>query len=350
MIHATALFKTSLLPPRNSGGNVEHIAPFTLYAQIHPSPKATLIDAFVNRGGDQLPREYASGDFYLLSGWQGDIRFGGAGGNNKAETIKVPIVRNTDGSSITGPAFARFIDLPPGAKTLSLARSLTYGSNDLAPTPVDLDTRHAHLFTKQYEDIDGAVAGLNELSSSEWSWGDCDTVPFPDKPDPARVCLRYGADPTLMYELHYTAKDLLLNPHFVYDLGPAFHADDVSGVPVTEPPTIIGTTPSVLHTLDADGNEIGGIHNPLQQAPLVTYVGWNIVVSGFRNCRFCPLTGGYIPFAATEAERVAAHDSRPSIEERYSSHGDYVNRVRSMAKQMVSDRLLLQDDAENIVQ
>jgi hypothetical protein len=46
-----------------------------------------------------------------------------------------------------------------------------------------------------------------------------------------------------MYELHYTAKDLLLNPHFVYDLGPAFHADDVSGVPVAEPPTIIGATP-----------------------------------------------------------------------------------------------------------
>src|ERR1017187_1961325 len=63
---------------------------------------------------------------------------------------------------------------------------------------------------------------------------------------------------------------------------------------------------SVLPTLDADGNEIGGIHNPLQQAPLGTYVGWNNVVSGFRRGQFCPLTGGYIPFAATEAERVAA--------------------------------------------
>ena len=90
------------LAPRNSDGNVEYIASFTLYAPIHPSAKAALIYAVVNRGGDQLPREYTSGDFYLLSGWQGDIRFGGASGSGKkAETIKVPIARNADGSSIT---------------------------------------------------------------------------------------------------------------------------------------------------------------------------------------------------------------------------------------------------------
>jgi hypothetical protein len=585
------------LAPRNSGGNVEYIATFTLYAPIHPSAKAVLIYAVVNRGGDQLPREYASGDFYLLSGWQGDIRFGGASGNgSKAETIKVPIARNTDGSSITGPAFARFIDLPPGTRSLSLARSLTYSGNDLPPAPFDLDTRHARLFTKKYEDIDGTEAGVGEISSSDWSWGNCDSVSFPGTPDTARICLRQDADPALMYELHYTAKDPLvlglgfaavrdlndffltsatdshgfsnpvvdhvwaamaigfsqsgnflrsfinlgfnegagrrmvfagvmvyvssrqvplnvrfgvpggttmlyelgtdgvnwwapapdvrrhnaissqlerctashtcprivdllgstefyslrasmgyvgtsaiadiplprnvrryyfagtthgggsggfslsgsplgncmlaanpnpeeptrralilalkqwivdgtsppesvyptlgagtlapaaqvltsfpripgeplphdvLNPHLVYGLGAAFRANDVSGIPVDEPPPIIGATPSLLPTLDADGNEVGGIHSPLQGAPLGTYVGWNMVVSGFRKGQFCPLAGGYIPFADTEAERKAAQDPRPSIEERYSSHEDYVNR------------LLLQDDAAKMIQ
>ena len=199
------------LAPRNSGGNVEYVATFTLYAPIHPSPKAALIYAVVNRGGNQLPREYSSGDFYLLSGWQGDIRFGGVSGNgSKAETIEVPIARNTDGSAITGPAFARFIDLPLGAKSLNLARSLTYSGNDLPPTPFDLDTHHAHLYTKEYEDIDGAVAGVDEIPSSDWSWGNCDSVPFPGTPDPARICLRQGADPALMYELRYTAKDPLV--------------------------------------------------------------------------------------------------------------------------------------------
>jgi len=199
------------LAPTNFGGNVEYITTFTLYAPIHPSAKAAMIYAVVNRGGDQLPREYASGDFYLLSGWQGDIRFGGVSGNGiKAETIKVPIARNTDGSSLTGPAFARFIDIPQGARSLNLARSLTYSGNDLPPTPFDLDTRHAHLYTKKYEDIDGTEAGVGEISSSDWSWGDCDSVPFPGTPGPARICLRHDADPAWMYELHYTAKDPLV--------------------------------------------------------------------------------------------------------------------------------------------
>jgi 3-hydroxy-3-methylglutaryl CoA synthase len=75
-----------------------------------------------------------------------------------------------------------------------------------------------------------------------------------------------------------------------------------------------------------------------------------MVVSGFRKGQFCPLAGGYIPFADTEAERKAAQDPRPSIEERYSSHEDYVNRVRSAAQQMVAKRLLLQDDAAKMIQ
>ena len=199
------------LAPRGEDGNVEYIAAFTLYAPIHPSAKAALIYAVVNRGGDQLPREYTSGDFYLLSGWQGDIRFGGASGSGKkAETIKVPIARNADGSSITGPAFARFIDLPSGTISLSLARSLTYSGNDLPPAPFDLDTHHAHLYTKRYEDIDGAAAGITEIAPNDWSWGNCDAAPSPGPPDPAHICLRQGADPDLMYELHYTAKEPLV--------------------------------------------------------------------------------------------------------------------------------------------
>jgi hypothetical protein len=65
----------------------------------------------------------------------------------------------------------------------------------------------------------------------------------------------------------------VLNPHSTYELDPGFHTNDVSGIPAAEPPTIPGATPSVLPTLDTDGNEIGGIHSPLQQAPLGTYVG-----------------------------------------------------------------------------
>ena len=49
---------------------------------------------------------------------------------------------------------------------------------------------------------------------------------------------------------------------------------------------MIGAVKAVLPTLNADGNEIGGIHSVLEQAPLGTYTGWNIVKSGFRKGQF----------------------------------------------------------------
>ena len=102
------------------------------------------------------------------------------------------------------------IDQAAGQHTLILSRSITYGANDLPPTPVDLDTHHALLQTMRYEDQDGATGGVSTLAAEDWAWGDCDHQPFPGKPDPARICLKDGADPALLYELHYTAKDPLV--------------------------------------------------------------------------------------------------------------------------------------------
>jgi hypothetical protein len=35
-------------------------------------------------------------------------------------------------------------------------------------------------------------------------------TPFPDTPEPTRICLTNGFDPSLLYELVYTAKDPLV--------------------------------------------------------------------------------------------------------------------------------------------
>ncbi len=53
-----------------------------------------------------------------------------------------------------------------------------------------------------------------------------------------------------------------------------------------------------------------------------------------------------MPFAATESQRRASGDPRPSIEERYESKDDYLNRVRSEAKKLVEQRYLLEEDIE----
>ena len=101
--------------------------------------------------------------------------------------------------------------------------------------------------------------------------------------------------------------------------------------------------------IDADGNEMDGIRSPLISAPLGTYVGWNVFAGGFEKGRFCNNIGGYIPFAATKAERLAKGDPRPSLEERYPSHAAYVAKVKAQADKLVAQRYMLAEDAARIV-
>jgi hypothetical protein len=97
---------------------------------------------------------------------------------------------------------------------------------------------------------------------------------------------------------------------------------------------------------DADGNDIAGIRIPDVSVPLATYTGWNLRPSG-DGCDAC---GMAIAFARTKAGRTAAGDPRPSLDERYRDHGDYVRRVARAAARLVRQRLLLPTDARAFVQ
>jgi Alpha/beta hydrolase domain len=141
----------------------------------------------------------------------------------------------------------------------------------------------------------------------------------------------------------------LANPQFDYDFGPAFVADDVSGILSVLPPTIKHVIPAWVARVNGDGNEEVGVRSVLSQVPLGTYLGWNITASGFFKGQRCGWIGGYLPFAKTVAERVAAGDPRPSLEERYASHSRYVDEVRAAAQRNVAERFLLPEDAERLV-
>jgi hypothetical protein len=47
---------------------------------------------------------------------------------------------------------------------------------------------------------------------------------------------------------------------------------------------------------------------------------------------------------------MEAGDPRPSIEERYHSHADYVQEVADAAKKLVEQGYLLEEDEDRIVQ
>ena len=102
--------------------------------------------------------------------------------------------------------------------------------------------------------------------------------------------------------------------------------------------------------IDADGNMVDGVRHPNLVAPVGTYTGWNLRRAGFGEGGQCGGTGSFIPFAATEADREAAGDPRPSFEARYPNHAAYVRAVAEAADALVGERLLLPDDAKAIVE
>ncbi|MBO0861899.1 MAG: hypothetical protein J2P21_26100 [Chloracidobacterium sp.] len=143
--------------------------------------------------------------------------------------------------------------------------------------------------------------------------------------------------------------DNLINPFFDYDYGPEFKYGDLSGVITSQPPVIKRVLPMLVPKVDADGNETSGIPSPLHQAPLGSYLGWNVTRAGFNKGRGCGYTGGFIPFAKTKAERLATGDPRQSLEERYHDHAGYVAAVKKAVERLSSQRFLLPEDAERLI-
>jgi hypothetical protein len=141
----------------------------------------------------------------------------------------------------------------------------------------------------------------------------------------------------------------LINPAIDYDFGPGVDPIDGSGVPTVVPPRIKHVIRLKVPRVDADGNEMGGVPVVLRDAPLGTYLGWNLTAGGFYKGKECNFAGGMIPFAKTKAERVAAEDPRPSLEERYGSHAGYVAAVQLAARKAVGEGFLLAADEKALV-
>jgi hypothetical protein len=618
-----ALIQDIRLAPRNTHGMVEYVATFTLLKPIDmKKASGVLFYDVVNRGNRQMlgtinggdPGDgflMEQGDVILSSAWQGDIV--PSGPTDRREILQVPVAVNPDGSPITGLVLTRFHDIPAGTKTISLAAA---GYQSLAyQRPETLDTSKASLTTRASENVDGSGSPYVTVSPGDWAFADCTTVPFPGTPDPAKICVKNGFDPGLVYQVVFTAKDPLVlgiglaairdvvsffrhdaqdnsgspnpvahsvrfviaqgtsqsgnlvktfihlgfnqdeagrivwdgandhiagrqtpinfrfaspggaaelyqpgsepvlwgsdwpdtvrgrktagmldrcnathtcpkifetfgstefwalrmspdlvgtaadkdiplptnvrryyfpgtthgggrggfssaplsggrgsaggpgcalapnpnpesytmralmldlsdwvskgveppasryptlasgilvpptksamgfptipgltfvnnfeNPVLDYDFGAGFIYNDMSGAISEEPPAIKHVIRMLVPKVDADGNEIGGVPSVLYQAPLGTYLGWNITASGFYKGQICSFQGGYIPFAETKTDRIASGDPRLSIEERYADHRAYVQKVRAATEAAVRDRFLLPDDAVSIEQ
>jgi hypothetical protein len=140
------------------------------------------------------------------------------------------------------------------------------------------------------------------------------------------------------------------DPLHVQDYGKDYNPADTSGIIAPDAPKLSAARYGTLVAqVDADGNDLGGIRDVFVQVPIGTYTGWNYFNKNFFEDGFCTLTGSFIPFAPTKAERLAVVDSRPSIEERYPTKEAYVAAFRKAANDLVAQRFLLPDDAIRLV-
>ena len=116
-----------------------------------------------------------------------------------------------------------------------------------------------------------------------------------------------------------------------------------------QPKEIASPYRPLVSAVDQDGNEIAGIRLPDIAVPLATYTGWNLYKRPFPEGELCDRDGSFIEFPKTEAGRADKKDPRPSIEKRYGAQAGYVEQIVTAARQLVADRLLLQDDADAFV-
>ena len=116
-----------------------------------------------------------------------------------------------------------------------------------------------------------------------------------------------------------------------------------------EPPIDGAEYPVFVNALDEDGNSLGGLRHPILAAPLGTHTGWAVRVPGYAEGDLFTVQGSYIPFPATEAERISTGDPRRSIEARYPSHDAWAARVIAAVEKLVGERLLLREDADRLI-
>jgi hypothetical protein len=147
----------------------------------------------------------------------------------------------------------------------------------------------------------------------------------------------------------------LKTTRYRFNYGPDFYK---TFVPTINPPVITppyednpkngAIYPSYVPKTDSDGNDIAGIRLPELTVPLATYTGWALR-SGVWVNDGCEGSGQYIPFEATKAERLAAGDPRPSVEERYASYAQYKAKVIDAVDNLARRRFLICDDTQAIV-
>jgi hypothetical protein len=155
--------------------------------------------------------------------------------------------------------------------------------------------------------------------------------------------ISYPAIPALEYEGWPAIPEFVYTPETMYRYGPLnFNVVPYQRLPGPE-------YVAQVSQVDSDGNEIAGIRLPALTVPLGTHIGWSVMKQGAGFPDSCGQNGTFIPFARTRAEREAAGDPRPSLEERYLNEQTFVSQIESASFRLMEQGFLLQEDRLRIL-
>ncbi|MFT3720722.1 alpha/beta hydrolase domain-containing protein [Pseudorhodoferax sp.] len=205
-----AVIQDLALAPVNARGMVEYSADFVLLKPKdmskasgvlrYDAPNRGNILTMVDPAATPSDAVYLERGYVLLySAWQGDV----PKSTPARLTVTVPVARNADGSSITGPYRT---ELVPGAATPAMALPGGVFNGTMIPyAPASLDnTLPGYSLTRRVNETDAREL----IPASDWKFADCGAAaPFPGTADGGKVCLKGGFDPRYLYELVYVAKD-----------------------------------------------------------------------------------------------------------------------------------------------
>jgi len=131
------------------------------------------------------------------------------------------------------------------------------------------------------------------------------------------------------------------NTAYELDYGANWHAGILSVVP----PKVGSAFPVLVPQVDADGNEIGGIHLPEISVPLGTYTGWNLRDGSIgAPTQRVAFEGSYLPFPKDDEERRKTGDPRRSIGERYKGREEYLEKFAKATEELIRERWILPED------
>ena len=111
------------------------------------------------------------------------------------------------------------------------------------------------------------------------------------------------------------------------------------------------TYQNFVSNIDDDGNETGGIRLPDLTVPLGSHFGWNLRHPDTKEPdEQIAMQGISIFFETSKENRDKKGDNRLSINERYNSKDEFIDRVKEETKKLLEQNYIIQDDFDIVVE